>query len=591
MNATLLPMLVAGVLTLAAVLASVRVWQGRAGRTRWHTALLLGLQPVLAVLLFFGLFPPMRAVPEGRALIVLTTGWRDAPDAGQPGLRIALPEAEHATDAEPSPDLASALRRYPYITYLHVLGDGLSARDREAARGHAITFRPPALPAGLVELAYPARLGVGNRLQVHGRAAGIPHGQVELLDPALQRVQRIPLRQDGQFTLQADVRSAGLPTFTLRLFDARGRLRESVPLPLDVQQPPPLRMWVLASAPNPELKYLRRWALDAGMALHTQIDAGRGIVLGDAPLPLTADTLARFDLLLLDGRRLQALRDTDWQALTAAIAAGLGVLVQQDAVPTPTLHTRLRSWGFTSKPAASPQQVALLAGETARDGALQAWVLREPDAGAAPLLRDAQGQVLGQWRALGRGRVGLLGLTETYPLVLQGHAAEHAQLWSTVLAQLARPMPQAVPTVPDSPHWQGERIALCRLGADSQLRDAKGASIPLQVDPATGARRCAAVWLQQPGWHVLASGSTQQWLHVLPAAVAPVLQRRQRQLQTQLLAMSASTAARQDKAAPPTRRSVSWPWLAAWLAVAALAWVSERRWNRPTRTGAGSAPA
>jgi hypothetical protein len=587
-----LPMLTAAVLALAAALAMARLWRYRASRSTRRTVLLLCIQPVLAVLLFFGLFPPMQPLQAGDTLVVLTAGWRDGPaiDPTQAGaIRIALPEALPETlpavGAERSPDLATALRRYPNTVNLHIQGHGLTPRDRTAARGYTITFQPPALPAGLAELAYPVQLASGNPLPVSGRVTGMPGGQVELLDPALQRVQRSPLGRDGRFTLLAEVRSAGLLAFTLRVLDANGKLHTAVPLPIDVQQPAPLRLLVVAGAPNPELKYLRRWAKDAGIQLHTQIDAGNGIQLGDAPLPLTAATFEKFDALLLDARSLQALRPADWQALNAAIATGLGVLVQLDAMPTQALRSRLRVWGFGIglAQATAPQPVRLPTDAASQTALVQGWVLQNNSSVVAPLLRGPQGQALAQWRAVGQGRVGVLGLTETYPLVLQGRSAAHAQLWSALFAPLARPMQETLPTLPAPPLWAGEHADICQLTAHSQLLGADGRAIPLPIDPATGAQRCAAFWPSQPGWYVLRTGTAQQWLHVWAAAIAPVVRLQQRQQATRVLAIQnlalqkTGAAAVRTTSATPTQRSAAWPWLAAWLLLLVVSWLTERR--------------
>lgn len=55
--------------------------------------------------------------------------------------------------------------------------------------------------------------------------------------------------------MQMAVREAGLTTYTLRVLDVAGTLQDSrVPLPMEVVTATPLRLLVLAGAPNPELK-------------------------------------------------------------------------------------------------------------------------------------------------------------------------------------------------------------------------------------------------------------------------------------------------------------------------------------------------
>jgi len=80
-----------------------------------------------------------------------------------------------------------------------------------------------------------------------------------------------------------------------------------VPVPVSALAAPQRKLLVLAGAPQPELKYLRRWAVDAGLSLRTRIATGGGLVLGDAPPVLDADTLDSFDAMILDERALASL--------------------------------------------------------------------------------------------------------------------------------------------------------------------------------------------------------------------------------------------------------------------------------------------
>ena len=117
---------------------------------------------------------------------------------------------------------------------------------------------------------------------------------------------------------------------------------EDIELPLQVDAAPAPRVLLLAGAPDPEVKFLRRWARDAGLAMHTQIGAGGGMQLGDAPIALNASSLARFDLVVLDERAWAGLGDAQRAALTEAVRAGLGVMLRVTAAldrdRTPPLH-------------------------------------------------------------------------------------------------------------------------------------------------------------------------------------------------------------------------------------------------------------
>ncbi|GAE52837.1 hypothetical protein XPU_4369, partial [Xanthomonas arboricola pv. pruni str. MAFF 311562] len=100
-------------------------------------------------------------------------------------------------------------------------------------------------------------------------------------------------------------------------------------MPVLIAAVPSARVLLLAGAPQPELKYLRRWANDAGMQVRSQIAVGPGVQLGEGAA-LDAASLDVLDLLVIDQRRLVALGNAQRQGVRAAIGRGLGVLVRTD---------------------------------------------------------------------------------------------------------------------------------------------------------------------------------------------------------------------------------------------------------------------
>lgn len=522
-------LLTLGILILAVVFGLLRctLRQRRAPMPKLRFTFLLITQPTLAALLYLGLYPPPTAVTAD----TLTVFTAEAPvSTPAKGLRIALPEAPPAVQAQRFPDLASALRRFPNISRLHIVGQGLELRDLEAAKHRPLTFSPSAKPTGLIQLSAPRQVAVGNSFQVSGRVQGIAQGRVELLTPAQQRAAETRLTSHGAFSLSGSVKTAGLAAFQLRIFDAHNKLRETFPITLEVQAPPPLRILVLAGAPTPELKYLRRWALDAGATLHTRISAGDGLILGDAPLTLNTETLNKFDAALLDQRSLGALSSNELRNLKQSIEAGLGLLIRTESTLTAGERTRLRALGLA--------------------------------------------QPSGTWQAVGRGRITTMQASDTFKQVLAGESSQHAQFWSHAFAAIARPSTQ--PEAPSIPAfiWPNVAAQLCGLATNAAVIAPNNTQVPLAIDPATGSRRCAAFWPTQPSWHQIKSGRTSTGFAVLNSEIGVALRAQQRLDATQALA----TASFPVQAKRLTQQNGSpWPWLALWLTLASAVWWLERR--------------
>ena len=578
------------ILALAALAGIFRLalWQRAAGEAAsrpWRFGLLLALQPAAAVLLYLTLVPP--ALPGDASELVVAT--RDAPTTAvlAAGRRlVALPEAPPIAAAARAPDLAAALRDHPGAR-LRVIGDGLEPRDRDAARGQPLAFDPPPLPRGVVRLDPPAPVAPGAAFTVAGAANGVAGGSVELLDPAGRRVDAAPLGADGSFTLHAAARAPGPSLFRLRLRDQRrGRVEEAV-VPVVALAAPSPRLLMLAAAPGPEVKYLRRWAEDAGLPLQARIGTGGGIELGDAPFALDGATLARADLLILDDRSWAGLGAGARGAILAAVHGGMGLLVRTSD------RAAARALGFAAAgsgdnvplhlPAAAPDDEALAArrgpgtrdapaGVNAGEPALPDLTrsdLRFGGSDTVPLIRDATGAPFAVWRAAGRGRIGLSTVTDSFILVLTGHGDVYGELWGDSVATLARPETRSGARIGTGVR-AGQRVALCDLTAPAQVVAPDGRATALLVDPAAGTA-CAGYWPAAPGWHLLRQASGLQPFYAYPADALPALRAADlREATLRLVSESGSATP------PPAEHGPSWPWFLAWLVVSGGLWWLER---------------
>jgi len=612
-----LPWVLAALLVLAVLLTGARLirWQWHAATTArsrpWRLALLLIAQPIAAALLYFTLLPP--TLPTEAGTMVVASAGVDARPV-RPGDRvIALPEAPVLTGAERVPDLATALRRYPGTRQLHVIGAGLEARDRDVARGQSLRFDPLPLPRGVVRLDVPERIAAGGRFRISGKVEGVAQGSVELLDPAGRRIGAAALEQNGEFAVNGSARAAGPATFLLRVRDARRTLVEALEVPLWARDETPPRMLLLAGAPNPEWKYLRRWATDAGLSLHTQISTGGGLQLGDTPLALNAADFARFDLVVLDERAWASLSERQRAALGEAVRAGLGMLLRIGGPLPEATQRQLRALGLAVSGGGDAAPVALMK-RGSDDEAISApqdldtssgpsnaisndvsetdnapptlnrRTLRVASADAVPLLRDAAGMPLAYWRAEDRGRVAVWPLTDSFRLSLSGRGDLYGALWSDAFATLARAQPGPAPRI-DRDARRQQRVSICGIASDARIVAPNGEATRLLPDPATGTPACAAYWPSQAGWHLLRQGERSWPFHVRDSAAALGLHRATlREATLNLAGETALNQAASSSATTPPRRGSPWPWFFAWLAVSAALWWFERTpWGRRSR--------
>lgn len=565
---------------------------------------LLLLQALTATLLYFTLHPPTRNAEAG-SLVVLTSNATNAgtlPTSASATV-IALPEADSPAGTTRAPDLATALRQHPGSRTLTLVGDGLAARDRDTALPARVTLQSAPAPRGWVDLQPPAITAPGGLFTVIARAQGVANARAELLDPAGVVVDRAALDAQGNVRLHGSARDAGRSEFSLRLLDDQQHTVDSVPVPLQTVAQPAPRVLMLAAAPGPEWKYLRRWATDTGLAVQMQASVGGGVMLGDAPVALTAARLAATDVLVFDERSLTSLGTPQRILIQQALRDGLGVLVRSSGPLSDSARQALRSWGLAVSGGtrgapltlpADPESALLQARRgPARPATDSTAYIDEANAashssvpptleqfdlstaGIEALLKDAKGQPVGGWRSVGHGRVAVLPISDSYRLVLAGRDDRYAELWSSVFAQVSRTLPAAVAArVEATTPWSGERMTICQITDGALVADPQGNTVTLQIDPASGTQRCAGYWPTAAGWHQLQQGDATQAFYVFDPAGAASLHRQQVQQATAQRLTQGSAAPSGSPVPVPGPR---WPWLLAFVAVAGLLWWLERR--------------
>jgi hypothetical protein len=494
---------------------------------------------------------------------------------------VRLPEAPASVggDLAPdlAPDLATALRQHP-AAMVRVVGEGLEPRDQARARTLGVQFVPLPAPTGFVRLDAAPTVGAGGTVQVSGAAAGLDGGSVELLDPAGRRAALAELGPGGDFRLAGRVRAAGPADWQLRLRNSAGALAETAVFPVIATGSPPPRVYVRAGAPGAELKYLGRWAADAGLDFGSDIALGSEITMGDAPLAMSSAALGRLDVLVLDERSWAGLSSAARGAVLAAVRGGMGLVLRTSGPVPGSVRAGWAALGLRLAAGDAAREVRLGGG-----GTVQALALAPLGSDAVPWLVDAAKKPVAVWRGYGRGRIGLWPVLDSYTLVLSGKSDVFAGLWSDILSAVSR---SGAAVRPNLSGWgyAGERVTICGLAGAAQMLSPSGGAIPLHPDPS--ARGCAGFWSAAPGWHRLRTGDpAAEWpVRVLPAQAHPNVRAAARRDATLLLARARPAA--RDSATERSLPGPAWPWSLAFVTVAGLLW-----WLERTRLGRTAATA
>jgi hypothetical protein len=235
-------------------------------------------------LLFLGLFPPDVA---GRGRDVLTVAHRQRPAHGDQGSDRRPAGGRHPRRrARARPGTAPALSRRPPYPRPRRRPDRARPRRgrRPRRRFHPLGRNRPG--PDLPDAARPRRPG---HAVPGGRAGRGPARRRRRSDRSRRARHRYA---DGRHRRPLHrLRhgpGGGSRDLRLRVKAAGGKVVEQADVPVRIEADAAPRLLILAGAPGPEVKYLRRWATDAGFAVNTQMSAGGGIQLGDPAIGSTA---------------------------------------------------------------------------------------------------------------------------------------------------------------------------------------------------------------------------------------------------------------------------------------------------------------
>lgn len=565
------PLIVALLLALATLLGAARMWRTRAPRAASRCA----LQIAAAIALYLCLFPP--TTPERYAsgeLVVLTPGATAQQIAAAHGDAVALPGVDAPRVIERAPDLATALRRHADARQLRIVGGGLPARDRDAARGIVAAFDAAPLPRGIVELDALATVPAGSLWRVHGRVEGATNARVELRDPSGAVAASATLDGEGRFALVAPVKAAGPARFSLRALDASGAPIDDIAVPVVAREGDALRVLLLAGTPDAQLKYLRRWAADAGLALDSRIGLSEGVALTEGAATLDAASLAASDLVIVDERAWTMLGVAQKDALRDAVRDGLGLLLRASGPLPDAVAQDWKALGFDVGAGESAREVALDHALGLADShlAFAPLPLAVAASDASPLLRADDGTPLALWRVSGSGRMGMMWFTDEWRAALAGHRAAYATLWSDIAGRLARARGAAMPALPSDARI-GERAVFCGVNDGDAVEDMSGARTRLVAESDSSGTRCAAWWPREAGWHALVQGNARWPFDVRAADTATALARAADARATRALLGSAAQDSPQVTREIPRSR---WPFYLAFLVLTAALWWLER---------------
>ncbi|MEE4243769.1 MAG: hypothetical protein V2I33_00060 [Kangiellaceae bacterium] len=380
--------------------------------------------------------------------------------------------------------LEQLIHKAPEMSELTVVGDGMTARywrdifnlykSTGGMSSVKVSYTPTQLISGIHQPSYNKDLVLGQSLYIEGvvhladgnlnEQAVNKFAKLQLIDPSGQVVEQQQVSNDESFQIAHKPPVAGFLTYYLVLLDESDNLISKQELPIEVASGDPLTVVTLLSAPSFESRALARWLISSGVTVGQKIKTSdnKFIVQGkpnEQLIKLAKNSsslidninLVAADLVLIDGRTLNELSESDRALLASAISQGLGVLVFAD---NDLLDNDLFN---NTKSLIAPFNRLPLRKTKSTDDVIPVWrdhksvvqSLPEVALPAIPaaieatdksvkLFAVAEGDILVAAVNHGRGLYGLTTLRNTHKWQTSGYVNYFTQYWQSLIFRLAR---------------------------------------------------------------------------------------------------------------------------------------------------------
>lgn len=488
---TTLPVSLVVVLGLAILL--VLSWLEWRRKFRFPMLRLVAVFVMVTSLTAYLLRPAFLTEGTSQEIILLTPRYLktvvDSLHRAHPQYKIfAMQDAEPYANAERLKSDNEVLDLQGNIRF--VVGEGVP----EHILPDAATFIKGELPAGITQLTLPQRV-VANRPYAltglwNGKAATLvlygPGGAED----------SVRVADSQSFKLKFKSRHAGSYVYAIGIRTEERSWKEE--LPIEVQEPNPIRVLVWQQYPAAETRFLKNFLIEQGhhVVVRTQISKTNfRVEYGNhAQIPIgriTSDLLNEFDLLILANEANPS--TAEGLIIDRALQEGLGVLW----LPTESEFTKPPfDFVFTrieSDTAHVTMEEVL--------SVFPAWPFQMQE-NVIPVVANARRVLMG-YKIQGTGKIGAMLLAETYPLLATGQKEVYGALWTRMLESVARSAINStvIRLKEDFPVYRNEPITLNVISMlDAPTLWLDSTHVPLREHLVIDQYWNGTVWATETGW-------------------------------------------------------------------------------------------
>jgi hypothetical protein len=346
------------------------------------------------------------------------------------------------------PDLSYYLQSHPEVNHIHIYGYGLEKEELKKLDNHVLAFDSVAIPSGVIAGNWQPELKATTPLIVQGNYHNENDQPVKLLLFGLGKnldSLTVKAKTSVDFSFKTIPKQTGKAVYYLKALQGKDTLSKE-PVPFIVAKKAALNLLVLASFPDFEYKFLKKWLFENQypVALRSRISKNKysADFLNRKEMNLERidqTALKNIDVLIADEEELKALTATERSAIEQQIGNGMGLMVR---LIDPKQTNPFRSFDRYEIPASPEKSVPFkLTGENANLSTLPfvQTLFLKTGTNEQTLVVDAKGRAVVSTQLRGMGQVLGSTVSATYQWQLAGKNTDYTTFWTTLLNKASKP--------------------------------------------------------------------------------------------------------------------------------------------------------
>ncbi|RZK37522.1 MAG: hypothetical protein EOO90_25000 [Pedobacter sp.] len=339
-------------------------------------------------------------------------------------------------------DLAYYLKEHPTVKKVNVYGYGLSENELKTLKDKQVFFHPAALPSGIISASWPKKLKASESLKVEGIYHNPTNETVKIkLYGMGTGLDSVNVKANSQFNFSLINQPKQIGKAIFKLIALQGNDTLSVePVPFEVENKQPINVLILASFPDFEYKFLKKWLYENqyAVALRSQISKNKYSTdfLNMKTVnvnQLNQALLKNMDLVIIDEEELTGVAAADRISIYNAVDNGMGLLIRvansksENSTPYEVLSN-------IEKP------LSLRSSDNIRFSNLsyKQTLFLKSTANNQPLITDETGRIVVNSRLSGMGKILTTTFSSTYQWQLAGKQFDYSNFWSLLFAKSLR---------------------------------------------------------------------------------------------------------------------------------------------------------